>query len=826
MTKMAASTDLARIVALHQQGQLAEARLGYESILAAQPDHADARHYLGMLEQQAGNLPLALQHLQASIALNPRKAFYHVNLGNALKDAGQPAESEAAYQTAIQLDPTDPLAWYNLGYLYRKWEHWKPACEAFRQATTLQPAFVEAWNGLAASYLQAKEIDSAWEAAERALALQPGLASGWFHKADVLGRRKRWEESREALERAIALQPHFPEAHNNLGLALKALKRTEEAAQAFHTALAQDPEFADPCCNLGQIELDAGNHDSALSWLNRAMRINPDDPQTLFGVGNFFNAVGRFDEAASCLRRAVELRPDFPEALNNLGNILLTLRRHEEGLEVFQRAIQSRPDYHEAYANLGNLQREAKFPDLAEASMLEAIRLKPDFAAAHSNLGNAYFDQGKIDLALASYKKGIDLGQDERDFVPNYLFALNYSPSLSDAEIVAEHRRLCAEKFDHLLEKTPFANARDPRRRLRIGYVSPDFWMHPVARFMLPLLQHHDREHFEVVVYSSRYLKDGFTEECSQHVDLWREAHHLSDAALAERIREDQIDILVDLTMLARDCRPGLFARKPAPLQVSYLAYVGTTGLTTMDYRLTDIYLDPPGGPEAPFPEKPLRLSRCWWTFQPPVRTSIAEVQPPPCLKTGTITFGSLNNFVKVNEGTRALWADVVASVPGARLLLHIKESRAREGLLEFLASRGLPPERVTLVGYQDGPSYMATYGEIDIALDPSPFAGGTTTFDALWMGVPVVTLAGERRASRGGRSILATLGRPEWVAETAGEYLAIAQRLAANPAELARIRSGLRDEIRNSPLMDNVGFTRDVENHYRTIWRQWCRGG
>ena len=821
---MSSSPDLAGIISLHQQGQLAEARLGYQSLLASQPRHADAWHYLGMLEHQAGNPALALQHIQSSIALDPSKAFFHINLGNALKDLGKPQESEAAYQAAIQLDPNDPLAWYNLGHLYQHWRQWQPACHAFRQATVLRPLFVEAWNSLASASLQSNQIDEALEATERALALEPRSASGWFHKADVLGRKKRWADSRQALEQAIELQPHFPEAYNNLGLALKALKLNNEAAQAFHAAIAQDLAFADPYNNLGQLALDAGNHEHALAWLNRSLQINPNEPQSLFCMGNFLNAVGRFDEAASWLRRAVELRPDFPEALNNLGNILLTLRRHEEGLQAFERAIQSRPDYHEAYANLGNLQREAKFPDLAEASMLEAIRLKPDFAAAHSNLGNAYFDQGKIDLALASYKKGIELGQDERDFVPNYLFALNYSPSLSDAEIVAEHQRLCREKFGALAETTPFTNVRDPARRLRIGYVSPDFWMHPVARFMLPLLQHHDRDRFEIVAYSSRYLKDGFTEECAKHVDLWRECHHLSDAALAQQIRDDGIDILVDLTMHSRDCRPGLFARKPAPLQVSYLAYVGTTGQSTMDYRLTDIHLDPPGGPESPFPEKPLRLSRCWWTFQPPVRTTVPDVQSPPCLKTGAITFGSLNNFVKVNEGTRALWAKVVASVPGARLLLHIKESRARDGLLEFLAGHGLPADRVTLIGYQDGPSYMATYGRIDIALDPSPFAGGTTTFDALWMGVPVITLAGDRMASRGGRSILATLGRPEWVADSAEQYVAIAQNLAADPAGLATIRAGLREEIRNSALMDNAGFTRDVEQQYRTIWQDWCR--
>jgi predicted O-linked N-acetylglucosamine transferase (SPINDLY family) len=603
---------------------------------------------------------------------------------------------------------------------------------------------------------------------------------------------KRWEESRAALEKAIGLQPVFPEALNNLGLARKEMGDLEGAARAFHESLAQAPSFADPCANLGHLALEAHRHDEAFGWFRRAVETEPDSPQAHFGMGNFLNAVGRLEEAASHLRRAIEIRPD----------------------------------YHEAHANLGNLHREAKFPDLAEASMLEAIRLKPDFAAAHSNLGNAYFDQGKLDLAIASYRKGIDLGQDDRDFVPNYLFALNYSPAFSDAEIAAEHRRLCKRKFDHLRPAVPHANSPEPERKIRLGYVSPDFWMHPVARFMLPILENHDRDRFEVFAYSSRYLKDGFTDECARRVSHWREAHHLDDAALAERIRADGIDILVDLTMHSRDCRPGLFARKPAPVQASYLAYVGTTGLEAVDYRVTDIYLDPPGGPELPFHEKPLRLPRCWWTFQPPVRATIADVSLPPCLENGFVTFGSLNNFVKVNERVRDLWARLVAGVPGARLMIHIKESRARDGLLEFLAARGLPPERVTLVGYQDGPSYMATYGKIDIALDPAPFAGGTTTFDALWMGVPVVSHAGERASSRGGLSILATLGRPEWVGANPEEMIAIARRLASDPRELAAIRSGLRDALRASPLMDNKGFTRELEELYRVAWRRWCTQG
>jgi predicted O-linked N-acetylglucosamine transferase (SPINDLY family) len=336
-----------------------------------------------------------------------------------------------------------------------------------------------------------------------------------------------------------------------------------------------------------------------------------------------------------------------------------------------------------------------------------------------------------------------------------------------------------------------------------------------VARFLLPVLAHHNREQFELVAYSNRLLKDSITAECARHMDLWRDVRALSDQDLAQQIRDDGIDILVDLSMHSRECRPGLFARRAAPVQLSYLAYVGTTGLAAMDYRITDAVLDPadtPDAAETPFIERPLRLPQCWWCFAPSPFTAIPEPSPPPCRQNGVITFGSLNNVVKLNSAVRELWVRLVTSVPKARLLLHIKHTHSRTTLLNALEHQGLPRERVELVGYQSEANYMATYNRIDIALDPSPFAGGTTSFDALWMGVPVITLPGSRRSSRGGQSILTTLGRPEWIAHSEANFIAIGQRLAAEPEQLASIRSGLRDELRASALMDHAGFTRAFE--------------
>ena len=854
---------LAAAIALHQQGQLGQARLGYGAILASDSGNAAAHHYLGLLEHQSGNPMAALPHLRTAVQSEAAEPFYWVNLGNLLKDLQRPQEAEAAYQRALALEPGEALALYNLGHLYQLYGRWSEAAAAFSQATAAQADFVLAWQKLAAMELRSNRRDQALAAAERAVALAPDDAASWFHLADALGRFARWPESLQALERCLALQPQFPEAWNNLGLARKQQGDQAGATAAFTTALEQAPPSdpanaslaAETCSNLAQLELDTHQLQAAKQWSGRALALDPQNAQVQFTQGNVLNALGEYEQAASALRRALELQSDFPEALNNLGNILLNLRRHSESIATFERAISQRSDYAEALANLANAQRESSYPDLAEKALLEAIRIKPEFAAAHSNLGNAYFDQGKVDLALESYHRGIELGQDDRDFVPNYLFALNYSPSASDADLAAETRRLWQAKYADLLSEPPArAGAADASgadasganpfgattagavtagagpaitaRRLRVGYVSPDFWMHPVARFLLPVLEHHNRSQFEVFAYSSRYLKDGMTSEIAKRVEHWRDVHQLDDAALADLIRADGIDLLIDLTMYARDCRPALFARKPAPVQITYLAYVGTTGQATMDYRITDGVLDPPEDGPLPFIEQPLRLSRCWWSFSvPPPVVTIPAVVSPPCLSQGVISFGSLNNFVKVNEQVRALWAELVASVSGSRLVLHIKQTRAREGLLEFFAERGVSSDRISLIGYQNGPDYMATYGQIDIALDTAPFAGGTTSFDALWMGLPLVTLAGERSSSRGGASILTSLGRPEWIARSPEEYIAIAQRLASDPQGLAAIRSGLRAELQASPLMDNAGFTRELEDLYRQAWDQGRRG-
>jgi predicted O-linked N-acetylglucosamine transferase (SPINDLY family) len=410
----------------------------------------------------------------------------------------------------------------------------------------------------------------------------------------------------------------------------------------------------------------------------------------------------------------------------------------------------------------------------------------------------------------------------------NLAYALHFHPAY-DARALAEEHDVW--NFQHAVPLKqfilPHRNDRRPERRLRIGYVSPDFRQHPVGRFLLPLLAHHDKRQVEVFGYAQVSVPDDLTQRLRDCMDGWRNIAGLSDDQTADLIRQDQIDILVDLTMHMANNRLLVFARKPAPVQVTYLAYCSTTGLETIDYRLSDPYLDPPGEvgewgrDELFYSEQTIRLPESYWCYQPVI--SPPATGPLPALKQGHITFGCLNNFCKVSAPALAAWARILRAVPHSELLLHAPEGAHRQCVREKLKGAGIEPERIRFAGFKTTEAYFELYGQIDIALDTFPYAGGTTTCDALWMGVPVVSLAGHTAVGRGGVSILSNAGLPELVAHTKDEYVRIARGLAGDLSRLGHLRSTLRQRMEHSPLMDAPRFARGVEAAYRLMWRQWC---
>ena len=508
----------------------------------------------------------------------------------------------------------------------------------------------------------------------------------------------------------------------------------------------------------------------------------------------------------------------------------------ERGLEQHARgnAAQARADFERAAAldprsmrarfYLGNLAHEDGRHEDAVAFYRAAIAIDDSDAAVHYNLGWALMSCHEAADAVDAYRRALAKAPDYAAALASLQFALYFSDRVGAEEIHAEHRRwaaLCADPLEPAAASLHWANTAEPRRRLRLAYVSPYFYDQPVAYFIEPLLAHHDRSAFELFLYSDVAQPDAVTRRLRGKADHWRETRGLDDEKFCEQVRADGIDILVDLTGHNAYHRLLAFARRPAPLQVSYLA-PNTTGLRTMDYRITDHLADPPGA-EAFYSERLLHLPRAQWAYRPP--EAMPEPGPLPALTKGYVTFGSFNSPLKLNAATMVMWAEVLARVPGSRLQILGVASPERVGRLrQPLLARGIAAERVSFLPHPPYERYWDAYQSVDIALDSHPFNGVTTTLGCLWMGLPVVSLSGDLSASRYGASLLGHFGAPEWLGQDEAGFVDAAARLALDTAALAHTRAGLRARLRASDLLDGASLAREVEAAYRGVWEDWCR--
>ncbi|HSZ59053.1 MAG TPA: tetratricopeptide repeat protein [Tepidisphaeraceae bacterium] len=716
---------------------------------------------------------------------------------------------------------------------------------------TLQQAF-----DLALRHQHEGRLREAEQLYRQILLYAPDHAESLHLLGVVAAESGRPEEAVALIRRAAQISPSA-QYLSNLGVILGNQRKFDEAMAAHRQALAIDPDYIDARANLASTLTDAGRAGEALDEYKQVLSLRSDWPEAHNGLANALLAAGRLDEAIDAYRRALALRPEYPEALSNLSNALRLKGDIAGAVAAARKAIALRPNYAAAYNNLGTALHLTGSADEAIASYRQAVALDPnavlslynlggalqdcgrleeaigfytkalalreDFAEIHGNLGNALKDMGRIDDALASYRRALSL-KSETKAAHNLLFGIHFHPDWGPREILEEHLRWARVYAEPLAQTiVPHENPGAPglARRLRVGFVSPDFTVHPVGRFLLPLLENLDRQAIEVFCYSDVRRPDEMTERLQAQADVWRSILFVPDEEAAARIRADRIDILVDLVMHADGSRLLLFARKPAPVQATYLAYCSTTGLSTMDYRLSDPFLDPIGVDESIYSEKTVRLPHTYWCYPPPDGTP--EVGPLPAESSGRITFGCLNNFAKVSEPALKTWCKLLRSVPGSRLLVFSREGPHRQRALELVAREGIEPGRFQFVGAVPTPQYFERYQQIDIALDPFPFGGGTTTCDALWMGVPVVSLAGRTAVSRAGSSILSNVGLPDLVAHDTEEYLRIARELATELPRLSELRSSLRPRMRASPLMDAPAFARGFEAACRQMWREYC---
>jgi predicted O-linked N-acetylglucosamine transferase (SPINDLY family) len=632
----------------------------------------------------------------------------------------------------------------------------------------------------------------------------------------------RYDEAVARIRHALTLNPWADIYHSNLGAAYEARGQMAEALASFQQYLSLQPYLPEPYNAVGNVLLKLGRLQEAETHLRHALFLRPAFPEALNNLGNVLLLMGQPDQALANYRQAIQLRPDYPDPWNNAGTVLLDQGKPGEAVSHLRQALSLRPHYPEAYNNLGNAFKEQSQLDEAEANYREAVRLRPAYADALYNLALTLEVQGRVEESVVAHRQAIALQPDNARFHSGLLLPLHYLAEVPPQELFEEHRRWAERHASPLTAAAPTPpNGRDPERPLRVGYVSPDLHEHPVALFLEPVLNFLDRSHFQVTCYSGVARPDAMTDRLRGRADAWRDTVGLADADLAELIRADQIDILVDLAGHTAGRRLLAFARKPAPVQVTHFGYPNTTGLAAMDHRVTDPYADPPGQTEAFHTEELIRLPEVAWCYQP---SPAPEVGPLPAVAAGRLTFGSLNKLAKVSPQSIALWARLLRAVPDAHLLLLTGVgSQTDQRLREQFRSHGIDGERLHLLGRLPRDRYLEVYQRIDIVLDPFPYNGGVTTCDALWMGVPVITLSGNAYVSRQGVSLLSNVGLRDWIAETPEDYVALAVRWAKDLEGLGRLRSGLRQRMRLSPLGDGERFTQRLGEAYRLMWRSWC---
>jgi protein O-GlcNAc transferase len=620
---------------------------------------------------------------------------------------------------------------------------------------------------------------------------------------------------------AIQEKPDYADAHSNLGILFKELKRLSEAEAAYQQALAIDPDHADAHSNLGVLLHELGRWPEAEAACHRAICIRPNFAEAYYNLGRVLKQLNRLREAEDAYRHALKLRPGYAEAYNNLGILLYELDQCSEAQAACERAIEIRPDFAEAHYNLGRLlQKSNRLPE-AEAVYARALAICPDYAMVYNNLGKVLQDSGALDEGIACYRHAVSLDPDNVIAHSNLAYSLTFQ-SEDGEDARAECRRWSARHEARLRwARLPLLNDRTVGRRLRIGYVSADFREHCQSLFTVPLLSHHDHERFEIHCYASVERPDGMTRCIAGYADVWHEVRGMDDERLAQQIRTDGIDILVDLAMHMADGRPLLFCRKPAPVQVAWLAYPGTTGIDAIDYRLTDPRLDP-SSCDGRYSECSLHLPDSYWCYDP--LTDEPAVNLLPALNAGHITFGCLNNPCKLTDRTLGMWADVLREVKDATLLLMAITGVPSERLTRRIGRQGIDLQRVRFVPFRPRADYLRTYHAIDIGLDTFPYNGHTTSLDSFWMGVPIVTRVGKAAVGRAGLSQLFNLGLSELAAHTDEEFVRIAVELATDLPRLARLRQGLRLRMEPSALMDAPRFAKHIESVYRQVWHNWCR--
>ena len=738
--------------------------------------------------------------------------------------SGDLALAEEIYLQLIDQNPSNPDALHLLGLIERQRQEFENALVLIKKAIQINPEIVQYHCSLGSCYLKLGRLSEGLACYRKALTLKPDCIEAYNEMGNALSKTGRVEDSIDYFHKALVIRPDSFEVFNNLGVTYQQLNKPDKALACYRKAIEINPDYAEAHYNMGNILSSQGKFADAIGYYHNAVASNPSYIKAINCMGNAFISTGHFNKALECYRKILVLDPRNADAYINMGVALMEQAQHQEAIEAFHRALDIRPESTEAYSNLAIAMRNAGRLSEAIKCLRNVLSIDPENDQAYNNLGNAYKESGNIDDALDCYRQALEIRPDYAEANSNMLFTMNYDSRIDQQTILSEAQKWWQK--NHTLIPQP--NHSDSRARadksLKIGYMSPDFRQHAVSNFMIPLLEAHDRNKVEVYCYAAVKRPDNITEQIRNLADHWRSVIGMPDGAVADMIRTDGIAILVDLAGHTAGNRLQIFAHKPAPIQVSWLGYPNTTGLPQMDYRLTDEIADPEGEADELHSERLLRLPNGFLCYSP--FEDSPEIIPNDPAGKRPVTFGCFNNLTKINTQVISTWTKILNGVPDSHLILknkQLSDKPLRDQFLDLFARQGIRADRIEIMG--PTPTFwehLDLYNRIDIGLDPFPYNGTTSTCEALWMGVPVITLCGDRHASRVGSSILTRIGFGELAAANEADYVAGAIALASDRKRLHHIKSEIGAAFRASPICDKHSFARDIESLFHEIWLKW----
>jgi len=770
----------------HQKGELQQAKELYRKVLAVHPENPDILHLLGLIAFQETRYSLAIEMISQAIEKDPSKPNYYNNLGLALTESKSLEEAKRCYQKALELHPMFAEAHCNLGLLLKQENKIEQSIRAFEKSIQINPNNARVHNALGTVLQKQHRFESALKCYKQALSLDTVYSEAYNNSCTVLLELGQLEEALLFCSRAIELKPDYDQAYYNLGNILKKQGHLVEAVKAYTSALEINSRSIDTYNNLGIVMQMQGKLDDAIAIFQKAINLNPDNAVPYNNIGNTYKEKGNYDEAIRFYKKSININPDFSEAYNSTGVVLYSQGQLQEATVFFQKAIQ----------------------------------LLPDFAMAYNNLGSVYFEQAKHDAAVSCYRRAVECKKYFAEAYSNLLFIVSTLAIYTPDETLSLHRNWSVNSKPVTPLKPRVIGNQE--KRLRVGYVSPDFRTHAVSYFIEPILENHDKKKLEIYCYAEVLRPDDTTERLKAKVEHWRSTIGLSDEAVAKMINDDEIDILVDLAGHTAKNRIRIFAYKAAPIQVTYLGYYTGTGLSTMDYWITD-QVTTPGNSVEKVQEEILPLSRCWICFKPPADAP---------LKTNrnynkVITFGSFNSLTKVTPEVVAVWSKILKAVPYSRLLLKTKQfscSETKQQVIGQFLQHGVIAEQLELLASSKSlEEHLDLYRRVDIGLDTFPLTGGTTTAEALWMGTPVITLCGNRHIERMSTSMLLSVGLDELISDSTNEYFDIAVALANDEQRLKKYHQEIRSKMASSPFTDGASMALALEDAFRYMWQQYC---